>query len=223
MTKRPVVVFAGPFGSGKTETAINYALRLAEEGHSVTLVDLDVVTTYLRVREVEESLREKGLKVVTPSEAGDIDLPAITPQIWGALGGQNGRVVVDMGGSGPGARSMGQFSSHLKKVGYALNLVVNPYRSFTTTVEGIEMVEREIADSSRLQFTALVSNPHLMGETTLEVIDEGHLVVQGASDRLGLPIAFLCVRADLVEEVGERYGVPILPLNRYLLAPWERY
>ena len=220
--ERPVVVFAGPFGSGKTETAINYALHLAEEGHSVTLVDLDVVTTYLRVREVEERLREKGLKVITPTDLGDIDLPAITPQIWGALGGQNGRVVVDMGGSAPGAKSMGQFSSHLKKVGYAMNLVVNPYRPFTTTVEGIEKAGREIADSSRLQLTALVSNPHLMGETTLEVIEEGHLVVQEASHQLGLPIAFLCVRADLVEEVKERYGVPILPLNRYLLAPWER-
>jgi len=220
--ERQVVVFAGPFGSGKTETAINYALYLAEEGHAVTLVDLDVVTTYLRLREVEEGLREKGLKVITPSEAGDIDLPAITPQIWGALGGKDGRVVVDMGGSAPGARSMGQFSSHLKRVGYAMNLVVNPYRPFTATVEGIEKAGREITDSSRLQFTALVSNPHLLGETTLEVIEEGHLVVQEASGRLGLPIAFLCVRADLVEELKERYSLPILPLNRYLLAPWER-
>jgi hypothetical protein len=220
--ERPVVVFAGPFGSGKTETAINYALKWAEDGHSVTLVDLDVVTTYLRLREVAERLRERGLKVVTPSEAGDIDLPAITPQIWGALGGENGRVVVDLGGSAPGARSMGQFSSRLKKVGYAMNLVVNPYRPFTTTGEGIEKAGREIADSSRLQFTALVSNPHLLGETTLEVIEEGHLVVQEASSRLGLPIAFLCVRSDLVEELGEHYDVPILPLNRYLLAPWER-
>jgi hypothetical protein len=101
-------------------------------------------------------------------------------------------------------------------------LVVNPYRPFTTTVEGIEKAGREIADSSRLQFTALVSNPHLMGETTSKVIEEGHLVVQEASRWLGLPIAFLCIRADLVEEVGEQYGVPILPLNRYLLAPWER-
>lgn len=222
MVERPVVVFAGPFGSGKTETAINYALHLTEEGHSVTLVDLDVVTTYLRLREVEERLREKGLKVVTPSEAGNIDLPAITPQIWGALRGQDSRVVVDMGGSAPGARSMGQFSSHLKKAGYAMNFVVNPYRPFTTTGEGIEKVGREIADSSRLQFIALVSNPHLLGETTLEVIDEGHLVVQEAARRLGLPIAFLCVRADLAREVKERYGVPILPLNRYLLAPWEK-
>ena len=110
-----MVVFAGPFGSGKTETAVNYALQWAEDGHSVTLVDLDVVTTYLRLREVEERLREKGLKVITPSEAGNIDLPAITPQIWGALRGQDSRVVVDMGGSAPGARSLGQFSSHLKK------------------------------------------------------------------------------------------------------------
>jgi hypothetical protein len=217
-----LVVVAGLFGSGKTETAINYSLWFAEKGEPVTLVDLDVVTTYLRTREVRESLTEKGVRVVTPSPEGDLDLPAITAEMWGVMEKPDGRVVVDLGGSAPGARAMGQFSLTLRRAGYSMYLVLNPYRPFTTDVEGMVGARKEIVDSSRLEISALVSNPHLMGETTLEVVEKGHLLVEEAARRMGLPIAFLCLAAGLMKEgLEERFGLPILPMRRYMLAPWE--
>ena len=117
---------------------------------------------------------------------------------------------------------MGQFSLTLRRVGYCMYLVLNPYRPFTTSVEGMMEAGKEIADSSRLDISALVSNPHLMAETTLEVVEKGHLLVEEAARRMGLPIAFLCLAAGLMGEgLEEWFGLPILPLRRYMLAPWE--
>ena len=79
-------IFAGPFGTGKTEVAINYALALASRNQAVTLTDLDVVTPYFRSREMAERLEESGVAVVAPPDlTKQIPLPAITAQIWGTM------------------------------------------------------------------------------------------------------------------------------------------
>jgi len=38
-----VLVIVGNYGSGKTELSLNLALKMAERGEAVTLVDLDIV------------------------------------------------------------------------------------------------------------------------------------------------------------------------------------
>ena len=72
-----VTVFYGLYGSGKSEIAINYALRLAGCGHPVTLIDLDAVTPYFRVRDVREELVTRGVQVVAPG--ADASCPHIKP------------------------------------------------------------------------------------------------------------------------------------------------
>ena len=47
-------VFAGHFGSGKTEIAINYAIYLAKQGHKVAIVDIDIVNPYFCTRDVKD-------------------------------------------------------------------------------------------------------------------------------------------------------------------------
>ena len=85
-----LTLFAGRFGSGKTEAAINYALMLAgdskldvrprtseaqrqssnikrQTSSRIILIDLDIVTPYFRPREMAAALESRGVKVIAPS------------------------------------------------------------------------------------------------------------------------------------------------------------
>ncbi|MBQ7356005.1 MAG: hypothetical protein IJW66_01260, partial [Clostridia bacterium] len=43
MDSKRLTLFAGHYGSGKTNIAVNYALHLAREGKRVCIADLDIV------------------------------------------------------------------------------------------------------------------------------------------------------------------------------------
>ena len=46
MQAKRVTLFAGHYGSGKTNVAVNFALHLAAQGKAVTLADMDIVNPY---------------------------------------------------------------------------------------------------------------------------------------------------------------------------------
>jgi hypothetical protein len=235
-----VTIFAGRFGSGKTETAINYALALAEGwaladggwkssdtppsvSPSPILIDLDIVTPYFRTREMGEAMAERGVTVIAPSIVGQyLDIPAITPQILGAIQQTERSIVLDAGGDPQGARALGQFNAAIRHRGYTMHFVVNPYRPFTGTLEGLARSIVEIEASARLQVTSLVSNPNLIQETTKRQIVEGHARIESFARELGLPVAFVCVErrwaADLVDN---HFAQPVLVLDRFFVMPWE--
>ena len=48
MEHKRLTLFAGHYGSGKTNIAVNYALQLAAEGKKVCVADLDIVNPYFR-------------------------------------------------------------------------------------------------------------------------------------------------------------------------------
>jgi hypothetical protein len=238
-----ITIFSGRFGSGKTEAAIGFARRLAQaprraaergtecglpvlgssSAYWVTLVDLDIVTPYFRSRETAEALRERGVFVIAPDAVGrHLDIPAITPQILGAIQDARRPTVLDVGGDRQGARALGQFSHAIAQRGYAMYFVVNPFRPFTGTAEGVASSISEIETGARLRVTGLVSNPNLMHETTPEQILDGHGAVEGFAARLGLPVLWLCLEREWAArfEPG-RFSQPVLVLDRFMSHPWE--
>jgi len=89
---RRVNIFCGGFGSGKTEVAVNFSLRMRELGRRVSIADLDIVNLYFRSREVRDQLRSQGIEVLVPSGAlVDADLPIIVPEVKGAIEGQSSK------------------------------------------------------------------------------------------------------------------------------------
>lgn len=241
-----ITIFTGRFGSGKTEVAINYALRLAQDSSSmvspcgscsppqlsrsehaaprtVILIDLDIVTPYFRSRDVADFVQEAGVEVIAPAVIGQhLDTPAITPEIMGAIQQTVRPVVLDVGGDRQGARALGQYRAAIRQRGYAMYFVVNPYRPFTDSLQGLSRSVAEIEASARLQVTGLVSNPNLMRETTTKLIAEGHSRIEDFAQELGLPIALVCIERHWLPKLGQAQpSQPILPLERHLVMAWE--
>ena len=218
-----LIIFVGRFGSGKSEVAINYALSLVRGRNTVGLIDLDIVTPYFRTREMAEAVQDRGVEVIAPSVLGQhLDIPAIGPQILGAIQQSDKPTVLDVGGDRQGARALGQFSPAIQQRGYTMHFVVNPYRPFTDTPAGLSNSIAEIEASSRLQVSSLVSNPNLIGETTAERIVEGHAKIERFAQALGLPIAFVCIERHWIELLGSNHiEQPILPLERHFVMSWE--
>jgi RecA/RadA recombinase len=235
-----ITIFAGRFGSGKTEAAINYALQEARSKRQeaedkklapcilhpascIILIDLDIITPYFRTRETADAMQERGVEVVAPSVIGQhIHTPAITPQILGAIEQPDRPVVLDVGGDKQGARALGQYSAAIQRRGYTMHFVVNVYRPFTDTLEGLSQSIAEIESSSRLKVASLVSNPNLMGETTTEQIVEGHVKIEEFAQALDLPVALVCLERRWADELGtNHFAQPTLILDRYFVMSWE--
>ena len=56
MEQKRLYLFAGHYGSGKTNIAVNYALHLAGEGKPVCIADLDIVNPYFRTADSAKDL-----------------------------------------------------------------------------------------------------------------------------------------------------------------------
>ncbi|HEU5171424.1 MAG TPA: hypothetical protein VFU46_12840 [Gemmatimonadales bacterium] len=218
-----VEVFVGPFGSGKTEVALNRALSLVRAGTSVpsvpsvTFIDLDVVDPYFRARDARATLEAAGVRFVAPAPEWDsVDLPLLTTQMLALP--PEGRLLIDAGGEAHGALVLRQLG-RLLPADAAIYLVVNPYRPFMRTPERIDVARRRLETAGGVAITALIANPHLSLATTPEVIQSGFHIVREASLQMRLPVAWTAVAADLVGKVdlpGE-----ILPLVFHMLPPWE--
>lgn len=219
MAGERVTVFYGPYGSGKTEVAVNYAVWLAGRAAGVWLADLDLVTPYFRVRDLRDRVGRQGVRVVAPEgPPGEGDLPVLPPGLSGLLRG-DGPGVIDVGGGDTGARVLG--SLHTLAGDCRLWLVFNPYRPGCDSPAGLVDMARRISASSRLGPAGVVSNPHLGPATTVPVVARGHAVVEQAAARLGLPVVLLTALQDIAPAVEKMVGREVFPLERYLTLPWE--
>ena len=111
-----------------------------------------------------------------------------------------------------------------------MHFVVNPYRPFTDTLGGLSSSIADIEASARLKVSALVSNPNLIGETTMELIVQGHAKIERFARVLGLPISFVCVERQWIDALapgvsGESasavFSQPVLIVDRHFVMSWE--
>ena len=222
ITDKNIILFTGNYGSGKTEIAVNYTSRIAEQGTVVSIADLDLVNPYFRCREAREPLEKLGIKVVAPEGAyHSADLPILLPGLRGLITNPNGTAILDVGGDNIGATVLASLKDVFSKIDYEMFFVVNQKRPFTGTVEGVLKIMREIEAASKLKVTALAGNTHLIDETTPETIIKGAEFAQEVGKAAGLSVKFIGVMEHLIPEVeGKLNGLPIISMTRLLLPPW---
>ncbi len=219
------IAVTGALGSGKTEWVLNLALGLKEAREEVTIADADIINPYFCIRQVTDALEEKGFKVLTaPGQTKWGDMPLVTAEVDWALSAPGRRLLMDIGGDAEGALALKQYQKRLVQAGYLLILVVNAFRPQTSSVERIDLMRRRMEEICGLTVGAVVSNSHLMNETSARDVYDGYKLVKSAADFMGLPLLYVGTGPAIYGEtleVMKGENVPVWPVSRWMLLPWE--
>ncbi len=216
LTETGYHVLTGRIGSGKTEIAVNLAIKMAQANIHTILFDLDIVKPYVRIRDIKEKLKIFPFKIVAPPDiTKTLDLPILPPYIIGALMESEGHKIIDLGGDSYGAGSFAQFRNILVNKKYEMMFVINTKRPGTSTPEEIINSIREIETASKMEITSLILNTNLRWETSAQIIKEGLKIVEEVSREIKKPIKFACVEENHTEHVNG-IDLPILKLKLFV-------
>lgn len=204
-----ITLFAGHYGSGKTNIALNYARRLRRAGDSVTVADLDIVNPYFRTKDAAGELEREGIRLVVSDYANtNVDFPAMPKEVYALVappeeGGRQGRVVIDVGGDDRGALALGRYVDDIRAGGdYEMLAVVNASRPLTRTpLDAIEVL-REVEDACRLPFTGIVNNTNLGPKTTPADVLASLPYATEIANAMGLPLRFTCADTSVAVQLA---------------------
>ena len=214
MQHKRLTLFAGHYGSGKTNIAVNYALHLAAEGKKVCIADLDIVNPYFRTKDSAKVLETAGVELISPQFANsNVDLPALPAESYRLVQDKSIYGIMDIGGDDRGAYALGRFVPSIVQEGnYRMIFVANSFRPMTRTPEDALEVMREIEAACGLRFTDIVNNANLGHETTPEHVLEAIPYMEKLSQISGLPI-FAHTAETAVAKALEGKLTPVLPLQ----------
>ena len=200
MDKR-LTIFAGHYGSGKTNLAVNYALALKKQGYPVKIADLDIVNPYFRTKDSEKELAEAGIPLISPAYANsNVDLPALPQELYSLVQRRDFHAVLDVGGDDRGAYALGRYTPYiLEENDYRMVFVANFYRPLTQTPEEALEVMGEIEMACGIRFTCIVNNSNLGGITTADDIRATEEKARKLCEISGLPLWMTSAEAGVAE------------------------
>ena len=190
MEHKRLTLFAGHYGSGKTNIAVNYAMLLAREGKNVVIADLDIVNPYFRTKDSAQVLEKAGVGLISSHFANtNVDLPALPAETYRLVQDKSIYGIMDIGGDDRGAYALGRYvPAILEENNYRMIFVANAYRPLTRTPEDALEVMREIETACGLKFTDIINNSNLASETTPETVLSSAGYMEKLSALSGLPI-----------------------------------
>ncbi len=214
MNFRRVTLFAGHYGSGKTNIAVNYAVKIKEAGADVCLADLDIVNPYYRAKDSEDELQKRGIELISSVYANsNVDLPAIPQQMYSIVHNTDTYAVMDIGGDDRGALALGRYApSILEENNYEMFFVINKFRPLTPDAESTVEVMREVEAAGGIKFTAIVNNSNLGEETTAEDVLSSVSYAEEISRLTGIPVKMTTVKNELYDELSGRIE-NVMPLK----------
>ena len=194
-----ITLFAGHYGSGKTNIALNFARSVKP----CVIADLDIVNPYFRTKDSAAELAKEGIGLVVSDFANsNVDFPALPKETYALVSDRTTRVVIDVGGDDRGALALGRYVDDIRAEGdYDMLAVVNASRPLTQTPEDTVEVLREIEAACRLPFTGIVNNTNLGAQTTAETVLGSAGYADAVARLMGVPVAFTCCPESLYAEL----------------------
>ncbi|MGM0598671.1 MAG: hypothetical protein ACQETH_02525 [Candidatus Rifleibacteriota bacterium] len=231
-SEAPVTFLIGGAGAGKTELSLNLSAWKINQFKQVSLIDLDIVNPFFRVRKLREEMEKIGINLITPiKKVVNGDIPGLPGAAWGAIENPGNAVVCDIGGGEPGLRPLGRMAEDARKRNALVFFVVNPFRPGFSTIEGIEENFSHLSDLSAMKPDFIIANPNLSGSTDKDSFNDGLKLVDEFSNKSGVEVAFCVAENKLANELtGNKLNAPeffqfsdrlIFAINRYWDTPWH--
>ena len=200
MEARRITLFAGHYGSGKTNIAVNFALYLAGQGKQVTLADMDIVNPYYRAKDSAAEMEKAGVKMIASLYANsNVDVPALPQEMYAVTEDKARYAVLDVGGDDRGALALGRYAPEiLKENDFHMIYVFNASRPLSRRAEDALEIMKEIEVAGGVPFTAIVNNTNLGKETTWETVTASMEEANKLSQISGLPLLFTAVEESVL-------------------------
>lgn len=183
------------------------------------LVDLDLVEPFYTLRPLKRKLEGEGLQVLAweTSELvglGEAAIP-LKKEITTVLS-FDGDIIIDLGYGVDGRKQLNLIegsSPEASSEQLRLIMVVNTTRPLTSSGPLIVAYLREFG-----AVDGLINNTHLGEETTVEIIQDGAVLVTEAARQEGIPMVATAALRPYARKIGafDRMGNPVRPLERYM-------
>jgi len=234
-------IVTGHYGSGKTEFAVSLSLLLASreeiarspdktcqknrppDTDTLALIDLDVINPYFRSREQRELLGKSGIAIYGSAFDTEVtaELPALSARLRAPLENKSCRVIIDTGGNDAGAVVLNQFTKYFTDDDTTVLAVINANRSDTNSVKSAIEHITAIEQITNLNVSAIVNNTHMLRETTVADIIDGHAFCESICESTGKQLLCDCypegiVNPDALKEVSAN----LMPLGLYMRPTW---
>lgn len=212
-----VTLFSGHYGSGKTNIAVNYAMKLNALGLPTAIADLDTVNPYFRTKDSEKELSEAGIRVISlPFANTSVDLPSLPSEIYSLVQQHREYAVLDIGGDDDGAYALGRFSPFiLEENNFEHFFVVNFFRPLTPNAESAAEYMKDIERACGIPITGIVNNSNLGDETTAELIKSTFAEADRLAALTGLPISMTAAKEGIAKETDRADIFPLKLQKKY--------
>jgi len=155
-------------------------------------------------------------------------VPAVPGAVFSLFDRTDRYAILDIGGEDLGARILAslknRFPNEESSEKAHVFFVVNTCRPFTSNPDQIAAMAESLTGASNMRITGMINNTNLLEFSDEHVLLESEDIIQAASDRTGIPIAFAAARSDLVpSEWGSVTpdGRPLLRLTRTIFYPTD--
>ena len=229
---KKVYVLIGNYGSGKTELALNFAFKAAEEGKRTELLDLDMVNTYFRLTERGKMTEMKEIRLVSPNfSCSGIETLSLPAEVASAFAMDWDTVVFDVGGDAVGSTALGRYHQdfmELEPGALEVLNVVNIRRPLAGTVEKIIRLQEAMEGHSRLQITGMINNTNLAEATGPAELRDGYEMIKEVSERTGVPVLYTSGKKAMLDQLlseghDPKYIGKPLYIDTYMARDWNSW
>ena len=227
-----IIILIGNYCSGKTEIALNLAVRAADRGLRTQVIDLDRINDYFRMSDHIRLLGSRHIDLVSPSFVGKGLTQTVMPaRVASAFDGDWDLVIFDVGGDQAGALSLARYHQDfaaLEPGQLEVWDIVNVFRPMSESPEKIIKLMGELEGFARQKVTGLINNSNLLNYASADDLRQGYDILREVSDRTGIPVVHTTGRKRNLEEFlkdgrDPKYiGVP-MALETYMHRGWDTF